>query len=197
MPDAVDPMRAFTALLARAASAAPAPPADHTAAALATAGHGGRPSVRMVLVRRVDSGGVLFFTNYESRKAGDLEVNPRAALCFFWHWLEEQVRMEGAVVRATAEESDEYFATRPRGSQLGAWASRQSRVLGARQDLEEAYRAVEHRYRGQPVPRPPFWGGYRLVPDRVEFWKSAMNRLHERLVYARAPDGWRTELLYP
>jgi pyridoxamine 5'-phosphate oxidase len=197
MFDHADPIEAFTAVFARAAATAPPPPADHTAAALATADPAGRPSVRMVLVRHVDHAGFLFYTNYESRKARELEANPRAALCFFWHWLEEQVRVEGRVERATAEQSDAYFATRPRGSQLAAWASRQSAELASRAELEAQYRAIEARFAGQPVPRPPFWGGFRLVPDEIEFWRAGPYRLHDRLRYRRAGNGWRAERLYP
>jgi pyridoxamine 5'-phosphate oxidase len=191
-----DPIDAFAAIFARAGSAAP-PRADHTAAALATADRTGRPAVRMVLVRQVDADGFVFFTNYTSRKALELDHNPRAALCFYWYWIEEQVRVEGSVERATPAESDAYFATRPRGNQLGTWASRQSHSLSSRSELEEQYRSVEARYEGAPVPRPPFWGGLRLVPERVEFWRSGSFRLHERVLYTRDGAHWRTELLYP
>jgi pyridoxamine 5'-phosphate oxidase len=191
-----DPMTAFGAVFARAAAGAPAL-ADHTAAALASADLQGQPAVRMVLVRRVDADGFVFFTNYESRKAHELEANPRAALCFHWFWLDEQVRAEGRVRRATAGESDEYFASRPRGSQIGAWASQQSRPLGDRAELEERYRAYEQQFEGVDIPRPPFWGGYRLVPDRVEFWRAGSYRLHDRLVYRRDGDAWVTGALYP
>lgn len=197
MLDHADPIAAFHAAFARAAATAPPPPADHTAAALATADAAGRPSVRMVLVRHVDHTGFLFYTNYGSRKARELEVNPRAALCFFWHWLEEQVRVEGRVERATTEESETYFATRPRGSQLAAWASRQSAELASRAELEAQYRAIEARFADQPVPRPPFWGGFRLVPDEIEFWRAGPYRLHDRLRYRRGGNGWKAVRLYP
>lgn len=197
MFDHADPIEAFIAVFARAATTAPPPPADHTAAALATADAAGGPSVRMVLVRHVDRAGFVFYTNYESRKARELEANPRAALCFFWHWLEEQVRVEGRVERASAEQSDAYFATRPRGSQLAAWTSRQSTVLASRAELEAQYRAIEARFAEQPVPRPPFWGGFRIVPDEIEFWRAGADRLHDRLRYRRDGDGWRAERLYP
>lgn len=193
-----DPFVLFGDLFARAASRAPASPVDHTAAALATATREGRPSVRMVLVRRFDPHGFLFFTNYGSRKADELLSNPAAALCFYWFWLEEQVRIEGRVERATATESDEYFATRPRGSQIGAWASVQSHQLGARSELEDRYRTIEQQYAGEEIPRPPFWGGYRLRPQRIEFWKAGTYRLHERLVFTRTDTGsWDSEFLYP
>jgi pyridoxamine 5'-phosphate oxidase len=197
MFDHADPIEAFIAVFARAATTAPPPPADHTAAALATADAAGRPSVRMVLVRHVDRAGFVFYTNYESRKARELEANPRAALCFFWHWLEEQVRVEGRVERTSAQQSDAYFATRPRGSQLAAWTSRQSTVLASRAELEAQYRAIEARFAEQPVPRPPFWGGFRIVPDEIEFWRAGADRLHDRLRYRRDGDGWRAERLYP
>lgn len=170
---------------------------DTSPVALATADVSGRPSVRMVLLRGVDERGFVFHTNYNSRKARELTENPHAALCIHWHSLEEQVRVEGRVEKLTAEESDAYFASRPRGSQLGAWASDQSAPLRTREALEEEYRDVERRFEGQPVPRPPFWGGYRIVPDRVEFWFGRPDRLHDRLLYVREEGGWRIERLYP
>lgn len=197
MNDAPDPIAAFADLFARASGTAPPPPADPTAVALATATPTGQPSVRIVLLRHFDADGFVFFTNYASRKAGELEANPRAALSFYWYWLEEQVRIEGVVTRVTAEESDAYFATRPRGSQLGAWASRQSQALSSRAALEAGYRAREAEFAGREVPRPPFWGGYRLAAERIEFWRAGTYRLHDRLVYTRDGGGWRTERLFP
>lgn len=170
---------------------------DTAPVALATADAAGRPSVRMVLLRGADARGFVFHTNYTSRKARELEENPRAALCIHWHTLEEQIRIEGAVERLSDPESDAYFATRPRGSQLGAWVSRQSAVLPAREVLEEEYRATEKRFEGGPVPRPPFWGGYRLIPDQIEFWYGRPDRLHDRLLYRREGDGWTIHRLYP
>jgi pyridoxamine 5'-phosphate oxidase len=170
---------------------------DTAPVALATAGADGRPSVRMVLLRGVDERGFVFHTNYNSRKAHELAVNPHAALCFNWHTLEEQIRVEGRVERLSSEESEEYFRTRPRGSQLGAWASDQSAVLPSRETLEEQYREVERRFDGAPVPRPPFWGGFRLVPERIEFWFGRPDRLHDRLSYTRQGSGWKIERLYP
>ena len=170
---------------------------DTAPVALATADAAGRPSVRMVLLRGADERGFVFHTNYTSRKARELEENPRAALCIHWHTLEEQIRIEGAVERLSDPESDAYFATRPRGSQLGAWVSRQSAVLPAREVLEEEYRATEKRFEGGPVPRPPFWGGYRLIPDQIEFWYGRPDRLHDRLLYRREGDGWTIHRLYP
>lgn len=170
---------------------------DTAPVALATADASGKPSVRMVLLRGVDERGFVFHTNYNSRKAHELDENPRAALCVHWHSLEEQIRIEGRVERLGAEESDAYFITRPRGSQLGAWASRQSARLLSRETLEDEYRAVERRFDGQTVPRPQFWGGYRLIPDRIEFWFGRPDRLHDRLLYVRDGDGWKIERLYP
>ena len=170
---------------------------DTAPVALATADAEGRPSVRMVLLRGADERGFVFHTNYNSRKAGELAANPHAALCFHWPTLEEQIRVEGRIERLPSSESDAYFATRPRGSQLGAWASEQSMVLPSRESLEEQYRAIERRFEGSPVPRPPFWGGFRLVPARIEFWFGRPDRLHDRLSYTREADGWRIERLYP
>jgi pyridoxamine 5'-phosphate oxidase len=170
---------------------------DTAPVALATADAEGRPSVRMVLLRGADERGFVFHTNYNSRKAGELAANPHAALCFHWPTLEEQIRVEGRIERLPSSESDAYFATRPRGSQLGAWASEQSMVLPSRESLEEQYRAIERRFEGSPIPRPPFWGGFRLVPARIEFWFVRPDRLHDRLSYTREADGWRIERLYP
>ena len=171
---------------------------DTVPAALATADERGRPSVRMVLMRGVDNRGFVFHTNYESRKGRELAINPHAALCFHWPTLDEQIRIEGAIERLAEEESDEYFDSRPRGSQLGAWASRQSETLSSREALEEEYRAIEARFAGQPIPRPPFWGGFRLTPVLVEFWYGRPDRLHDRVVYTRQHDGsWHIGRLYP
>jgi pyridoxamine 5'-phosphate oxidase len=192
-----DPVAAFAEVFARAAARAPSAEADHTAATLATADARGRPSARVVLVRHFDAAGFVFFTNYTSRKAVELDANPLACLNFHWYWLEEQVRIEGPVTRATPDESDAYFATRPRGSQIGAWASRQSAVLATRGELEARYRELDARYEGQPVPRPPFWGGYRLLPEQIEFWKAGTYRLHDRTLFTREGTGWKVEGLYP
>jgi pyridoxamine 5'-phosphate oxidase len=170
---------------------------DTAPVALATVDPDGRPSVRMVLLRGADQRGFAFFTNYTSRKGRELDVNRHAALCFYWPSLDEQIRIEGSVDRLPAEESDEYFASRPRGSQLGAWASEQSAVLPSRETLENRYREMERRYEGGAVPRPPFWGGFRLVPDRIEFWYGRPDRLHDRVVYVRDGERWRFERLYP
>jgi pyridoxamine 5'-phosphate oxidase len=170
---------------------------DTAPMALATVDSTGQPSVRMVLLRGVDERGFVFHTNYNSRKARDLTANPRGALCFHWHTLEEQIRIEGTIERLSDGESDAYFSSRPRGSQIGAWASDQSAVLANREALEEKYRALERQYEGEPIRRPPFWGGYRLVPSHIEFWYGRPDRLHDRILYTRDRDGWRIERLYP
>lgn len=165
--------------------------------ALATATSDGAPSVRMVLLKTVDERGFVFYTNYGSRKASDLDTNPQAALCFHWTVLERQVRVEGPVERVSEEESRAYFATRARGSRIGAWASRQSDPLPSRRELEERVRRFEKAYPGVEVPLPPFWGGYLLRPHHIEFWQGKADRLHERLIFRRAADAWETQRLYP
>jgi pyridoxamine 5'-phosphate oxidase len=170
---------------------------DTAPVALATVDAEGRPSIRMVLLRGVDHRGFVFHTNYNSRKGRELAANPHAALCIHWVALDEQIRIEGTVERLPPEESDAYFDSRPRGSQLGAWASAQSDILLSRETLEEQYRDVERRFEGRPVPRPPFWGGFRLTPHRIEFWFGRPDRLHDRVVYTREGQAWRIERLYP
>jgi pyridoxamine 5'-phosphate oxidase len=165
---------------------------------LATATPDGRPSARMVLLKGLDQQGFVFFTNYESRKAGELEVNPWAALVFFWVEFHRQVRIEGYVEHITAHESDEYFASRPLGSQIGAWASPQSRAIEGRAALEARVRELEAEYASRDMQRPPFWGGYRLRPAAIEFWQGRPNRLHDRLRYRQDDtEGWLIERLAP
>jgi pyridoxamine 5'-phosphate oxidase len=186
------------ALLARwyaDAQAAGVPQVD--AMTLATASPDRRPSARVVLLKGLDERGLAFFTNASSRKGRELAANPRAALAILWAPVERQVRVEGDVVALDAEESDAYFATRPRGSQLGAWASDQSEPLADRAALDERWAALERRWAGQPVPRPPHWGGYRVVPDAIEFWQGRANRLHDRFAYARTATGWERTRLQP
>jgi pyridoxamine 5'-phosphate oxidase len=164
---------------------------------LATASAEGAPSARMVLLKGADEDGFVFYTGYGSRKAVELDGNPRAALVFYWRPLGRQVRVEGTVEPVSEEESAAYFATRPRGSQLAAWASPQSLPLASREELEQRYAELERDYDGRKVPRPPHWGGFRLKPEAIEFWEHRENRLHDRLRYTRTREGWRSELLAP
>lgn len=177
--------------------AAAAEPNDHNAMALATADGAGRPSVRMVLLKGHDPRGFVFFTNLDSRKGGELAANPHAALLFHWKSLRRQVRIEGAVELVSAAEADAYFATRSRDSQLGAWASEQSRPLASRETFETRYEEMRTRFAGGDVPRPPRWSGFRLVPERIEFWIDRAHRLHERRLFVTNGDGWSEGLLYP
>ena len=157
----------------------------------------GRPSSRMVLLKGVDDRGFVFYTNYESRKGRDLDARPAVSLLFPWHDLQRQVRVEGSASRVSEEESRAYFSTRPRASQLGAWASPQSDQVPSRAELQASYDEVERRFAEQDVPLPPHWGGFRVHPDVVEFWQGRRGRMHDRLVYRRTGDGWTTARLAP
>lgn len=171
---------------------------EPNAMTLATATPDGVPSARVVLLKGVDERGFVFFTNYESRKGNELAANPHAALVFYWPELERQVRIEGDVERVSAEESDAYFQSRPFGSRIGAWASAQSRPIEGRAWLEQRVAELEARYADGDIPRPPYWGGYRVIPRAVEFWQGRPSRLHDRLRYTRQDDGsWRIERLSP
>lgn len=189
-----DPIARFGKLLDRAVELGLPEP---TQMALATADTAGNPAVRMVLLKAYDRRGFVFYTNLESRKATQLAENPRAALCFHWTTMEAQVRVEGPVLAVSSEEADAYFASRPRGSQIGAWASKQSRPLKDRADLERRIAELEAQYADAEIPRPPFWSGYRVVPERIEFWSGRTSRLHDREVFYPEGDGWRVERLYP
>lgn len=195
MADA-DPIVEFQRTLERA-EARVGDPWDPTACVLSTADADGRPSGRMVLLKGVDARGFVFYTNYGSRKAEQLDENPWAALTFYWAPLDQQVRAEGPVERLPAEESDAYFATRSRGSRIGAWASKQSEPLPSRAHLLGRVAKMEARFAGRDIPRPDFWGGYRLRPQRMEFWWNQLHRLHDRLLYLRDGEGWSRERLYP
>ncbi len=167
------------------------------AMALATVTPDGAPDVRMVLLKGADEHGFVFYTNSESRKGEELLNSPRAALCFYWRSLRREVRVEGSVEKTTDAEADTYFASRSRAAQIGAWASLQSRPLEARFELERRIAEYTAKFGVGKVPRPPFWEGYRVVPERIEFWREQRFRLHDRHVYTRAPDGWRVARLYP
>ncbi|HEX8215830.1 MAG TPA: pyridoxamine 5'-phosphate oxidase [Allosphingosinicella sp.] len=192
---AVDPHALFEEWLAEAQLSEPN---DPNAMALATADPEGRPSVRMVLLKGHDERGFVFYTNRRSRKGAELAANARAALLFHWKSLRRQIRIEGAVEPVADAEADSYFATRSRDSQLGAWASDQSQPLDARATFEARYQAMLARFEGGDVPRPPHWSGYRVAPERIEFWNDRAHRLHERRLFTRREDGgWSEGLLYP
>ena len=192
-----DPIARFIGLLDQARAIDKKILPEPTAFALGTADEQGRPSVRIVLLKYVDERGFVFYTNHESRKGRELLATRRAALCFHWMPMEVQVRVEGAVSTVTDEEADAYFASRPRGSQIGAWASTQSRTLARRADLEARVKQYELEYEGKSVTRPKHWSGFRVMPDRIEFWKGMPSRLHEREVFHRDGTMWRMEMLFP
>jgi pyridoxamine 5'-phosphate oxidase len=164
---------------------------------LATTTPDGRPSARAVLLKGLNERGYVFYTNLESQKSKELLANPHAALCFLWKSLNRQVRVEGFVELATDGEADAYFASRPRDSQIGAWASDQSQPLASRAELERRVDEFSRRFEEEPVPRPPYWAGFRVVPQRVEFWQEQPSRLHDRILFIREGDGWRRERLFP
>jgi len=194
MPSETDPHALFEQWYAEARIAEPN---DPNAMALATVGADGQPSMRMVLLKGHDERGFVFYTNLESRKAAELFANARAALLFHWKSLRRQVRIEGPVERVSDAEGDAYFATRARDSQLGAWASDQSRPLDSRATFEARYEAVRSRFERLDVPRPPHWSGFRVVPSRIEFWLDRAHRLHERRLFVKRDGGWDEGLLYP
>jgi pyridoxamine 5'-phosphate oxidase len=195
MSDALtDPIALFLAVRGRCEATEPW---GATAGVLATADARGRPSARFVLVKEVEADGFYFYTNERSRKARELAANPWAALCFYWPSARVQFRIEGPVERVSAARSDAYFASRPRLSQLGAWASEQSHPIDSREELERRVRALEAQYAGVPIPRPPHWGGYRLVPATIEHWIEGNHRLHDRFLYEREGAGWKRTRLCP
>lgn len=192
-----DPIARFQLLFERARRLPREQLPEPTAFALGTVDATGQPSVRILLLKDVDERGFVFYTNVESRKGRDLLDSPRAAMCFHWQLLEEQVRVEGRAEPVSDDEADAYFASRARGSQIGAWASIQSRPMQSASDLDARVAEMEKRFAGGPVPRPPHWSGFRVVPERIEFWKNMPSRLHVRNLYVRSGDAWTVQLLYP
>ncbi|MCK5461711.1 MAG: pyridoxamine 5'-phosphate oxidase [Bacteroidales bacterium] len=170
---------------------------DPSIMTLATVDGEGNPAARIVLLKSFDENGFVFYTNYQSRKGTDLEKNPRAALVLHWRETGHQVRIEGITKKVQASASDRYFESRPRGSQLGAWASEQSREIPSKAHLDESLKRWESEFRDQPVPRPPYWGGYRVIPDKMEFWSDRENRMHERMLFEKTEQGWVFKKLAP
>lgn len=195
MSSGIDPIAEYHDLFARALEQEGEKCA--TAATLATADLDARPTARVVLIKHVDRRGFVFYTNLQSRKAHELRANPRAALCVYWSSLDKQYRVEGEVVAVSDQESDDYFGSRPRGSQIGAWTSKQSEPLASRQELMARFLKTQARFAGRSVPRPEFWGGFRMVPDRIEIWHNQRYRLHDRFLYLRQDDRWTVQRLYP
>ena len=192
-----DPIERFRTVYALAEKIDRSIVPEPNAMALATVENRDQPSVRIVLMKGFDERGFVFYTNYEGRKGRHLLAHPRAALCFYWAPIDIQVRIEGRVSKVADDEADAYFASRQRLSQIGAWASRQSETLESPTALDERVAKYEREFAGRDVPRPKFWSGFRVEPERIEFWKARANRLHERHVYTREGDGWRIETLYP
>jgi pyridoxamine 5'-phosphate oxidase len=193
----LDPIERFGALLAEAQAVERERLPEPTAFALATVDSAGRPSVRMLLLKGVEDGGFVFYTNLESRKGRDLRAHPAAAMCFHWQPLDIQVRIEGITTSVAKVVADSYFASRPRGSQLGAWASLQSQPIDPPGELERRVAELERKFEGKPIPRPQHWSGFVLSPRRIEFWKNRANRLHDRHLYEHTPEGWTLSILYP
>jgi pyridoxamine 5'-phosphate oxidase len=192
-----DPIERFRSVYALAEKIDRAIIPEPNAMALGTVEEGRQPSVRVVLLKSFDERGFVFYTNYEGRKGRELLAHPKAALCFYWPPLDIQVRIEGTVTKVADDEADAYFATRHRLSQIGAWASRQSQPLETPTALDERVAKYEKEFEGRDVPRPNFWSGFRVSPERIEFWKGHPSRLHERHLYTRAETGWKIETLYP